>query len=100
MANVDEMWRGVRDALTVERVFGEPIAQDGVTVVPVGVVRGGAGGGGDSEHNGGGGWGLIARPAGAYVIRGGKVAYRPAVDVNRLALFAFVLGVIALLRRG
>jgi uncharacterized spore protein YtfJ len=98
MPNVDEMWKGVRDALTVERVFGEPISQNGVTVVPVAVVRGGAGGGGDAEHNGGGGFGIVARPAGAYVIRGSDVSFRPALDVNRLVVLG-VLGLILLLRR-
>ena len=32
------------DAITVRRVFGEPIERDGVTVVPVAVVFGGGGG--------------------------------------------------------
>jgi uncharacterized spore protein YtfJ len=98
MPNVDEMWKGVRDALTVERVFGEPISQNGVTVVPVAVVRGGAGGGGDAEHNGGGGFGIVARPAGAYVIRGSDVSFRPALDVNRLVVLG-ILGLVLLLRR-
>ena len=83
---VDEIFAGARDALTVRRVFGEPIEQDGVTVVPVAHVRGGAGGGGDSQDNGGGGFGLSARPVGAYVIRDGEVRWRPAVDVNRIML--------------
>lgn len=99
MPNVDEMWKGVRDALTVERVFGEPISRNGVTVVPVAVVRGGAGGGGDAEHNGGGGFGIVARPAGAYVIRGDDVSFRPAIDVNRLVAFSAALGLLLLLRR-
>ena len=99
MPNVDEMWKGVRDALTVKRVFGEPISQNGVTVVPVAVVRGGAGGGGDSDHNGGGGFGLVARPAGAYVIRGSEVSFRPAIDLNRLAMIAGVLAFVFLRRR-
>lgn len=42
------------------------------------------------------GFGVIARPAGAYVIRGDQVRWQPAVDVNRifagaLALAAFVV---------
>jgi uncharacterized spore protein YtfJ len=73
MPNVDEILGGARDALTVRRVFGEPIEQEGATVVPVAAVRGGAGGGGDDAGNGGGGFGLSARPVGAYVIRDGEV---------------------------
>jgi uncharacterized spore protein YtfJ len=91
MPNVDQMWKGARDAVTVKRVYGEPVERDGVTVIPAAAVRGGAGGGGDNEGNGGGGFGLAARPIGAYVIRGGDVSWRPAVDVNRLLLFAAAL---------
>jgi len=98
MPDIDDMFRGVRDALTVQRVFGEPIETEEVTLVPAAVVRGGGGGGGDDSNNGGGGFGVHARPAGAYVIRGDQVMWRPAVDVNRLALLGFGL-VLLLLRR-
>ena len=86
MPNIDEILGGARDAITVRRVYGEPIEQDGVTIVPAAAVRGGGGGGGDTEGNGGGGFGVSARPVGAYVIREGEVRWRPAVDVNRLML--------------
>jgi uncharacterized spore protein YtfJ len=86
MANVDEMFAGVRDAATVKRVFGDPIESDGVTIVPAARVRGGAGGGGDAEHNGGGGFGVTATPVGAYVIRDGEVSWQPARDQSRIAL--------------
>ncbi len=82
--NVDELLGGVRDALRAQMVFGEAIERDGATVIPAAVVRGGGGGGGDNEHNGGGGFGVHARPAGAYVIRGGDVEWRPAIDVDRI----------------
>ena len=52
MPNVDEMLQGVRDALTVEKVYGAPIEKDDVTVIPAAHLRGGAGGGGDTEGNG------------------------------------------------
>ena len=94
MANVDELLKGARDAITVKRVYGDPIEGDGITVVPAAVVRGGGGGGGDAEHNGGGGFGLQARPVGAWVIREGEVTWKPALDLNRLALFAFLLGLV------
>jgi uncharacterized spore protein YtfJ len=83
---------GARDAITVKRVFGEPIEGEGVIVVPAAKVGGGGGGGGDAEHNGGGGFGLGARPVGAYVIKGDEVRWVPAVDVNRIVALAFVLG--------
>ena len=91
MPNVDEMWTGTRDAITVKRVYGDPVESDGVTLVPAAAVRGGAGGGGDNEGNGGGGFGIVARPIGAYVIRDGSVSWRPAVDLNRVLLLAAAL---------
>ena len=99
MPNVDQMWKGTRDALTVKRVYGDPVERDGVTVIPAAAVRGGAGGGGDNEGNGGGGFGLAARPIGAYVIQNGKVRWRPAVDVNRVLLLVAAV-VFLLARRG
>ena len=92
--NVDEMLQGVRDALTVQRVFGEPIERDGVLIIPAASVRGGGGGGGDAEQNGGGGFGLTAKPVGTYVVSDGRVRWEPAVDVNRIVLGAQVAAVI------
>src|SRR5207249_11849911 len=76
--NVDEMIRGTQDAMTVKRVYGDPIEKDGLTLIPAAKVTGGGGGGGDAENNAGGGFGLRARPVGAYVIRDGKVSWEPA----------------------
>ena len=99
MPNIDEILKGARDAMSVERVYGEPVEVEGVTVVPAAVVRGGGGGGGDDGGNGGGGFGLQARPVGAWVIRDGEATWKPAVDVSRIALFAFLLGLAFALRR-
>jgi uncharacterized spore protein YtfJ len=84
--NVDEILEGAREAITVRRVFGDPVERDGTTVVPAAAVRGGGGGGGDSEGNGGAGFGVSASPAGVYVIADGKVSWRPAVNPNRIML--------------
>jgi uncharacterized spore protein YtfJ len=85
---VAELVTTVRDAITVTRVFAEPYEQDGVTVIAAATVGGGGGGGGGHDERGqegeGGGFGVAARPAGAYVIKDGRVRWRPAVDVNRL----------------
>jgi uncharacterized spore protein YtfJ len=85
--NVHELVATARDALSVRKVFGEPYERDGVTVIPAAVLRGGVGGGGGENEQGergeGGGFGLIARPAGAYVIKDGVVRWRPAFDLNR-----------------
>lgn len=98
--NVDEMLQGVRDALTVQRVFGEPIERDGVLIIPAASVRGGGGGGGDAERNGGGGFGLTAKPVGTYVVSDGRVRWEPAVDVNRIVLGAQVAAVVIALAIG
>ena len=96
MPNVDDILQGAHDAMTVGRVYGEPIEQNGVTVIPAAAVGGGGGGGGDETNNGGVGFGLGARPVGAYVIRGDQVSWVPAVDVSRLLFFA--LAALVLLR--
>src|SRR6266508_2141101 len=84
--NVDEMLTGARDAVTVKRVYGDPIEKNGVTLIPAAKVSGGAGGGGDAESNAGGGFGISAKPVGAYVIKGDTVEWQPALDINRIVL--------------
>jgi uncharacterized spore protein YtfJ len=95
--NVAEMLEGAREAMTVKRVYGEPIEREGLTSVPAAHVRGGGGGGGDAENNGGAGFGLTARPVGVYVVKDGNVAWEPAVDVTRISLLGVVAGIVALL---
>jgi uncharacterized spore protein YtfJ len=97
---VDELLLGVRDAITVRRVYGEAIEAEGVTLIPAAMVAGGGGGGGDEAGNGGGGFGLRARPVGAWVIRDGDVSWRPAVDVTLLAAVGglTLVGLVRLLR--
>ena len=103
--DASEVLNHARDAMTVKRVFGDPYERDGVTVIPVANVMGGVGAGGgtgvgarrtsaDGEGVGAGaedsgyglGYGLRATPAGVYVIKGGEVEWKPALDMNRLTL--------------
>jgi uncharacterized spore protein YtfJ len=96
--DVESVISGARDALTVQRVFGEPYERNGVTIIPAAVVRGGAGGGsGDSPQGKGGGtgFGLSARPVGAFVLRGDDWEWKPAVDVTRLILGAQIVFAVA-----
>jgi uncharacterized spore protein YtfJ len=99
---------GVQDVMNVRRVYGEPYQADGVTVIPVAVIRGGAGGGGgegtgDQNGNtgtgvgGGMGFGVNARPVGVYVVKNGEVTWQPAVDVMRVILGGQLLGLVAIL---
>lgn len=90
-----------RDAITVKRAFGEPYEKNGLTVIPVAKVQGGAGGGEgerpqNQETGSGSGFGLAARPVGTYLIRGDQVTWHPAVDVNRIVLGGQVVAVAAL----
>jgi uncharacterized spore protein YtfJ len=100
-----------RDAVSVNRVFGDPYEKDGVTFIPAARIGGGAGGGGGEGEmpQGGGngkagtgkgfgsGYGLTGKPAGAYVIRGDRVTWQPAVDVNRVILGAQIVAIFGLL---
>jgi uncharacterized spore protein YtfJ len=83
--------------ITVRRVYGEPIQEDGLTIIPAANVMGGGGGGGDTEGNGGGGFGVRAKPAGAWVIKDGDATWRPAIDLNRTILVGQIVAIVALL---
>ncbi|MGH2354527.1 MAG: spore germination protein GerW family protein [Chloroflexota bacterium] len=101
--NVQDVLAQARDAMTVKRVFGEPVEQNGVTVIPVAKVMGGGGGGssspaGEAEGAGAGaGYGLRATPVGAYIIRGEHVTWQPALDLNRVILGGQIVAVVLLL---
>jgi hypothetical protein len=79
-----------RDSITAKRVFGKPYEQDGVVVIPAAKVIGGGGGGGGEQGDGSGGagfgFGLGGQPVGAYVIKNGKVRWKPALDLNAIVL--------------
>jgi uncharacterized spore protein YtfJ len=105
--DVGQVLTGARDAITVRRVFGDPIERDGVTIIPAATVRGGGGGGGGSGPNdedgtptgtgSGAGFGVAAHPAGAFVVRGGNVAWEPAVDRQRIVLATLALAAVVVL---
>ena len=97
---IEELTEGMRDSLSVKRVFGDPYERDGVTIIPVASVTGGGGGGGDNSPETGGsgaGFGMLAKPAGVYVIKNGEVSWQPAIDINRAILGGQVLGLVVLL---
>ena len=88
---------GAQETMTVRRLFGEPIQVDGATIIPVAALRGGGGGGANGDNQSGVGFGVLARPAGVYVVRNGDVAWRPAVDINRIVLGGQIVAITALL---
>jgi uncharacterized spore protein YtfJ len=104
-----DMLQKVADSATVRTVYGEPVVQQGVTVIPAARVIGGGGGGGGGRggrgpnegggegRGSGGGMRLSARPVGAFVIRRNRVRWRPAIDVNRVILGGQVVAVLAML---
>jgi hypothetical protein len=91
---LESILQQARDAISVKRVFGEPIERDGVILIPAAVVVGGGGAGRTADPDRprdetGGGFGGWARPVGVYVLRDRKVEFRPAIDlVSVLALAA------------
>jgi uncharacterized spore protein YtfJ len=93
--DVDQLVTTARDAMTVRRVFGDPVVQDGVTVIPCALVLGGLGGGtgqsGEGDTGSGGGFGVVAVPAGVYRIAGGRVKWQPALNANLLVVASTVL---------
>jgi len=98
MPTFAEMVKDAQGSLAVKRVFGEPYEKNGITIIPAARIMGGIGGGEGAPIPGhdetapatpsgiGGGYGIVGAPAGAYVIKGDKVAWLPAVDVNRMML--------------
>jgi uncharacterized spore protein YtfJ len=94
--DVDEMLTGARDAMTVKRVYGDPIERDGILVIPAAKVMGGGGGGGDGETANGGGFGVSAKPAGAWIIRNGEVTWEPAIDATRIATTGMLVAIVFL----
>jgi uncharacterized spore protein YtfJ len=97
LMDAQQMLTGAQDAMTAKRVYGEPYEKNGVTVIPAAKVYGGGGGGGDTEGNGGGGFGLSARPAGAWIVKGDSVRWQPAVDATKIALMGQVVALAAIL---
>jgi hypothetical protein len=105
--DVNELMQQTRDSLTVTRLFSEPDERNGITVIPVALVRGGGGGGGGGEGAGPDGVGTGPVRAADSRLRpsrlactsstGNRVSHRPAVDVNRIILGGQIVGIVALL---
>ena len=124
--DMDQVLNHARDAMTVKRVFGDPYEKDGLTIIPVANVMGGAGAGGGTSKGAaddaaddaagddavtgdayagsgapdtgyGMGYGVRATPAGVYVIDAGEVTWKPALDMNRLTAQRAIVVVVGLL---
>lgn len=102
---VSELLDKTRGDISARRVFGEAVQQGDAIVIPAAKVSGGAGGGegkgpADQGSGTGSGFGLSAKPAGAFVIRQGKVRWSPAVDVNRIVMGGQIVAIVGLLVLG
>ena len=92
----------VRKVLSVRRVFGDPIEVEGMTIIPAARIKGAArgrrrnGSSGEPGEGGVAGFAVNARPAGAFVVRGGKVSWQPALDVNRIVAGGQLLGLVGM----
>jgi uncharacterized spore protein YtfJ len=101
---IDELMDRMRESMRAKVVYAEPYEKDGLTVIPAAVVYGGGGGGKgqrageDGDTGEGGGFGLVARPAGAFIIENGTVRWLPVLDATRL-IGAGVIVALALTRR-
>jgi len=76
----------IEAAMTARRVFGDPIENHGITVLPVGRVIAGAGrGGGDGRSRGwGAGFGVVSEPLGVFVIDEAGARWVPVAARNLL----------------
>ena len=110
--DASELLTKLREGMTSTTVYGEPIERDGVIVIPASSVMGGGGGGGGmtpmtavegevgagaTGEGSGLGFGVTAKPAGAFVIRGEDVEWIPAIDRNRQILFGSLMGILVIL---
>ncbi len=62
MEQLRDLLASAEDAMSVRRVFGEPIDKNDLTVIPAASIRGGPGGGAGKDRGSGQGYGLTARP--------------------------------------
>ena len=99
--DVDELLAKANESISVSRVYGPPIESGDAIIIPAARVAGGGGGGTGTDESGsqgaGGGHGVSARPAGAWIIRDGKLDWQPAVDVNKIVLGMQVVAIVGLL---
>jgi uncharacterized spore protein YtfJ len=97
---VEDILDKARDTVSVREVYGEPYERDGVTIIPVARVMGAGGGGGGTAPEGEGsghGYALKSEPVGVYVIKGDKVSFQPAVNVDKIIGGAFVVGMVGII---
>ena len=81
-----EVIRDLSDVLQARRVYADPVERGGTLLIPAAQIRGGGGSAHNERQKDGSGMGIYARPIGAFAIRGGKVAWKPAIDWSSVIL--------------
>jgi len=85
-------------AFAAKRVYSEPYTVDGTTVITAAAISGGAGmrqsASSDDAAGKRAGMGGAARPVGAYVLREGRVMWKPAIDVERVLARGLLIGAV------
>lgn len=88
----------IGETATVKTVFGDPVHQNGRTIIPVAKIRYGFGFGrgrkaaeGEPQSGEGGGGGVSAKPVAVLEIDDKTTQVKPIIDVNRLALAGMLL---------
>ena len=80
---LDEVFRSVIDRASAKLVYGEPVAAEGKTILPVAKIRFGFGRGSggkreEGQQGGGGGGGLVAKPVGVIEVTQAETRFIPA----------------------
>ena len=85
-------------AARASAVFGEPVEEQEVTVIPVARARwgfGGGSGGRDGEQGAGGGGGMFVSPVGYIELRAGEARFRRLHNRAQIAAAAVAAGAVA-----
>jgi len=103
----ERLAESLRAAAGAKMIYGEPVAHDGLVIIPVAKLRYGFGGGKHNDEEGGGG-GEIIQPAGYIELKDGSsrfqpirdpLAFVPLVIAGGLTGFLLLRGLYSLLRR-
>lgn len=85
----------VRSTVEAKRVYADPVQEDGVTVVPAATVHGCSCGAAEEEGTGGG-FGIAGNPTGAWVVKEGKVSWKPAIDATKVLVLGELTAIVGL----
>ncbi|PRY10163.1 sporulation protein YtfJ [Pontibacter ummariensis] len=97
---VERIAENLGGVANAERVYGNPVERDGLTIIPVAKAQFGFGGGAGKkagEEGSGGGGGISLTPIGYIEMKQGNSQFRPIRDQQTLLKVIAVGGLLALL---